>query len=609
MMKKLLAVLTCTTLLLCGCGKGSRTGATLEVDLTHSYASEPVDMKGIKVSPITVTDQGVIMEYWRKVDDVRLYLYDTVEKTYTEIEKTQTNAPAFFGQLPDGRLAALYDVSQGKKAGNNVYDGKTRIMELYDSDLHIAETQYLGEEVPEQVLCDTAILMDGDGYWYMPSYDEDGFYSLFVLNPDLTAKGTIPLESMTCERLIVGGSGTMYAFMTAMSEEQDYSARSHQLYRLDSDTMTAERLDDFAVPAYAWNVMTGNDTYELCYYDENGIYGVNKDGTSELCVDFINSDFPDQVYDCIALPNGEFIINYSDNNYTSKYYQLRPRTAEEIKNTQVLSLAGVALSHQLVQDVCKYNQSQLDYRIVIKDYATDYKPENSSGQFEEYLFGEGIDYSEAVEQFKNDLLGGVVPDIICMDNMPYQQLSNKGLLTDFAPMLEEDERFDPNQYHMNIFEGMKNGEKLEKIGFSFRISTAAAKTEFVGEQQGRTPEEYIDMINSLPEGMQLLPGTSQEKVLDCYLTGSQSAFIDRHNMTCSFTSESFIRLLELAGSLQTQEELYGDEEYWMWSHYTDNTLLELFDIEKPITYHDTHASTSQYEDITLVGFPDASGGN
>ncbi|MDE5563849.1 MAG: hypothetical protein K2I93_01730, partial [Oscillospiraceae bacterium] len=439
MVKKLLAMLTCTTLLLCGCSKGQRTGATLEVDLTHSYASELVDMQGMKVRPIAVTEQGIVMQHFIKDNNVRLYLYNLAENTYTKIEKTETNSPAYITQLPDGRLAALYDIAQGRKNNSNVYDGKTRMLEIYDSELHSAEIQYLGEDIPEQVLLASNIAMDAEGYWYLFAYDENGFYSLTVLNPDLTVRGTIELDSMTGEYLAVGKSGKVYGLMTALTEQQFAEYNSYQLYRFDVGTMTAERLDNFDVPADIRGITDGS-VYELYYYDDDCIYGINEDGTTELNVEFMNSDFPDYVYDCIALPNGEFIIEYSeDNNHTLKYYQLRPRTEEEIKNTQVISLAGVALSHQLVQDVCKYNQSQLDYRIVIKDYAADYK----EAQYP---------YTEAVEQFKNDLLGGVVPDIICMDNMPYQQLSNKGLLTDFAPMLEEDERFDPNQYHMNIFE-------------------------------------------------------------------------------------------------------------------------------------------------------------
>lgn len=591
-MKKILFVLVAAALLLCGCGKGSRTGATLEVDLSLSYASELVSMNGISVTPIAVTEQGVIMERYNHGTE-QMYLYDPLENTYREFEKSLKGAPSCVTQLPDGRLAAAYNIPVGRQGGMDKYDGKDRILEIYDSDLRPAETLHFGSDVPEEVLSPYNIIMDTDGYWYLFTHDENGFSSLCILNSDLTVKGTIELDSVSCEQLRVGKSGKVYSYSSALSD----SSYSHVLYQFDAASMSGECLTDFEFPVDVRGIINGMGS-ELYYYTEDGIYSLLEDGTAQFLVDFANSDFSGDVWDCWALPNGEFVFSYVKASGNSlEYYRIRPRTEEENQNINVISLAGVNLSPNLIQDVCDYNKSQQEYRIVLKDYAA------LSGA-SDYETG----YSEALEMFESDLLDGIVPDVICMDGISYRKFSSKGMLTDLSPMLENDERFDPALYHMNILDGLRDGEKLERIGFSFRIETLSAKTELVGEQQGRTPEEYVEMINNKPEDLGLMYWQSRETILNTFLCGSQSAFIDRSTMTSSFNSEGFVQFLKLAGSLERYEDLYAEDDPWINDESRDTMLLSWLSIEKPIQYHDEHACY-RYEDMTLVGFPDAAGGN
>ena len=591
-----------------GCER--RTGATLEVDLTQSYVAEPVDMNGIRVDPIVVTPKGVVMEYYHKYYDVRMYLYHPEDGSYEQFEKEQQNESVCAATLPDGRLCAIYNVATDRKRGTNVYDGKQRVMEIYNDDLTLAESIPFPDSVPEGILMGQ-MRMDGEGNWFVFLTDEEGSQTLCVLDDDLAFKGTIDMDSYWCETVVTGASGDVYALMGGGN-----------LYRLDAQAMTAQPVEGM-LPEGVHALMDGNE-YEL-YYSADGIYGVSAEGETQLLVDYVNSDLFGDVFRSYTLPDGTFLIGYfsPDTGYTSSYYRLRPRTQEESQGVQYITLAGVDLAPALLQDVCRFNHEQSDYRIFVKDYARGAKISTwdtgesvpGSGLSMEQRYGmSGKNYyitQETYDALTDDLLAGTVPDILCMDGLPVQQLANKGLLTDLWPMLEEEERFDESAYFMNILDGLKYKGQLHQIGFSFLIETACAKTEFVGEQEGRTPAEYLTMLESVPEGMEILPAASREDLEYSFLLGGQGAYIDRDTMTCHFDDGSFAGLLTLIGSLKTAEERYASQQdYWdqlEWAYGEDHTLLSRMTIDKPIVYHDMKAGIFRRADVTFVGFPDPNG--
>ena len=185
----LLPVLT-AAFWLTGCSLvNPRSGATLEVNLDQSYHAEVFDMQGIRVSPVCVTDIGVVMGKYTTNGQESLYLYRYSDESFVPIEKEQTNEAACVTLLPDGRLAALYNIKTGRSGGMNTYDGKQRVMEIYDTAMHLDETISL-EHLPEGILTQESIA-DADGFWYLQCEDENGFPRLYVLHTDGTLCGEI----------------------------------------------------------------------------------------------------------------------------------------------------------------------------------------------------------------------------------------------------------------------------------------------------------------------------------------------------------------------------------------------------------------------------------
>lgn len=623
----------------CGIAQETRKGATLQVDLTRSYASEPFDMQGFILTPEFVTDDGVVLEHTTS-KKTKVYFYDLKENTFTQFDSERKAGPSCVTQLPDGEFALVYNKAVDRRGITDIYDGKAREMDTYDRSGKRTGTLTLPDEMPHGYLNGHNLAMDAQGNWLFFANDTDftkedaddgyDYYAIqnqstgcYVLNADFTVKYEIPWEEYDPEGLIRGASGVLYGTVGVPNSD------GKKIYRFDCEQGTAEMLQG-EIPGNARFVMDGSGGYEIYYSDKNGINGMRADGTIERILDFWVSDLPDDIWQCFALRDGTFLVNYCPKNSSQDtYYHMRPRTEEEIRSTQLLSLAGVNMEHRLVAAVAKYNMEQNQYRIVMKDYGKEMLETTTDPEIlqeikdaENEWRDPSVDFTPAIEAFKADLLGGIVPDIICMDNLPYRTLSNKGLLTDLAPKLAQDSRFDESKYYANILGALKKGDKLERIGFSFQIDTMVARTALVGTQQGRTPAEYIDMLTNVPEGTQIFEdmGNTQSSYMYYFLIYPQDSFIDEGTMTCSFDSPEFVKLLELTKTAPTDEEVnaYFDEktgysqEFWDSRErlYTEGKiLLDPLTLYKPILFHDTHFGDFRKEDVTLVGFPETCGGN
>lgn len=646
MRKRIIAVITAAVLAvgyagLTGCTKGGRRGATLDVDLSTSYVAEKVTKEGMTYLPAYVTERGVIMTHSRKYNDTDFFLYNLEDGSFTEIVTDQKQYPAWGGTLPDGRLGMVFnDYGHSETSQQSMIsmtqdqmiftdDGTneaektttaTGVLEIYGDDLTIAESIPFGGDYMPESLYGGNFGTDKAGRWYV---EGDGSFTVTVLNPDFSVKGTIDTNGMWLVSFTAAPDGKVYTVGHAGGDNSNAS----QLMRLDGESMTAERLD-YAIPPHTNDIFAGPD-YLLYYYDDIGIYGVDEALHEKLLMDFRNSDLPDMRIGILALPGGEFLTDYVANNRS--IYRFRPRTEEEMNNTKVISLAGVNLSSDLIHDVCDYNREHPELHIVMKDYADPYKRQedknaywewleqqmNSTDPYAAYDSAKAAErYPDALKDFQNDLMNGIVPDLISMDGLPYQQLSNKGLLMNLMPQLHADERFHEEDYFMNLLDGMKKGDKLERIGFTFTFASAVGRTEIVGDKQGLTPDEYVAMIDTLPEGMELLPnGGSREDYTHFYLTGSQSAFIDRGAMTCSFDSPAFLSLLKMAGSAKSADEItYSDEELAEqaelgYAYWREHQALRCFTLRSPVYYHAIHRSEFRDEATTIVGYPDTAGGN
>ncbi len=629
---KITAVLTAAMILtvLTGCSKNSQNGgdggnstsnssngnsnsggkgSTLQVSLDHSYSSERVNIDGIGEAGdfYKIGDNFLISSYDSETYEEKFFIYHPADGTTTDFkfsypETIPENEEAWsMAGFPtqDNTFCVIYSHSRNSQDenGDYVYENLGYVMDIYDMDMNLTETREL--DIAEDTNFGT-VFPAPNGNYYVTIWDNNtGNQSVGIFDKDFHQVGALGGSVSYLQGIYTlkdGSSCVCYQDENWNMAVGKINPESNEITKIDVQGMPMWFNECFA---------STDDNYDIYINDSTSIYGINlANGIAEEVVNWINSDFiGSYVNNVCQLNDGNFIISSSDANYThSEMWKLSPRDPSELENVKMLSLSTFYPNDNILQAVNIFNRSNNEYRIALYDYS-------------KFLDDTGENYEEILKKFKDDMTSGIVADIICTDSIPYESLANKGI---FADLTDRINALDSSKYFTNALNTLKYGDKLYRMGFSFDVHTLEGKTELVGEKQGKTIAEYLDMIQNLPEGMSAF-GTDMTKDYALYqlVTSNLNAFVDVMNHTCTFNSPEFVRLLELCNtypdeSNQNMSEKTDEEweKYWAdeaYQYINNKTLLH------NVYFSDLRAAYQeriQYfgdTPVTFVGFPTSDG--
>lgn len=577
------AVLFCT---LSGCGtkEHNPTGATLEVGFDHSYRSELLTVPS-DLNPDRIASVGdyVLLQFWSD----QWQMYDLETDTLHEFSGYLTDVPdgkkrAIVGvNAMDGGYQVLYRTSPDEqtfeewKISDLSYD-----MEYYDENLNPIRMENITDRfnpVPYISSWET----DDAGYNYIESLGKDNVGSLYCCDPDFQLLGGFIGDTIGTSDIFTDAQGNVYTGQLQMN----YFA-----LQLDPETMIAKRIEVDGMPEFRTKVFDGYGEYNFCCCDDDGIYGVN---LTENKVDFLlswtNSDFRSQT-EVIALEDGSFLLLEYTGDNESDLYRLTARTPEEMAQMECIILASCTANSGLVADLAyRYNRQSDSHRIVVYDYETEYPD---------------LDYLGLQEKFNEDLLHGIVPDIIDNSSLSMEYLANKGILEDMNPYFENDADFQQEDYFMNFFEASEYKGKLTSVGLSYFASAAAAKTKHLNGITELTPETMTQLSDAMPEGMQLTTEWSADFLFYGLSSEMVGYFVDMEAGTCDFENAEFIRFLELCG----RENSTGGQLGEYPAFRDDAALLYFCNLTTLQSYHSMTEGVFGNEEFTLLNNPFCEGG-
>ncbi len=566
-----------------GCQK-EKTGATLEMPLNNSYRSEEI-MQARKWSMYDAVIGSCV--YFGKGTQQNRVTVILEYHTETGVSREITPACAEQRQKAANHIGVtdVLELENGKKGllceeyYPRAFDAPEiyrRCIEVYDADWNLLETQELPETFAEDVnLFNCGTARDADGNWFVCVNDpHTSEKQIHTYNSQFVQYGSIPLSPngmMLSQDFIQGTDGEVYMVWV------DWEKGVTTMYRLSAEDRTMEDVDVDINFSAAQQVSTGANDYAFFYTDANYLYGVKEEG-KERVIDFINSDFKKgSVYDCIALPDGKFVLMMYENN-TPCYWLAEKRPQEETENVQFITLAAVGMYDKLVDAVLDYNRTSTSHRILIMDYAESDNPEHIEA---------------GLEQMKADMLEGIVADIICTDGLNFESFSSKGLFDDWYELMDADEEFHREEYLENFFRAYEHNGKLQRLGVDFTVYTQLAKTEFVGEKQGYTMAEFTELVDDLPKGM-------KPYQYYMYMFDSQCGYVDKQLQKCYFDTPEYIRLMQILNGTSEQRETVTNHEY---DFRENRALFYPCTIFQPINYHAIRKTAFLDADLTFTGEP------
>ena len=249
----------------------------------------------------------------------------------------------------------------------------------------------------------------------------------------------------------------------------------------------------------------------------------------------------------------------------------------------ILTYATFNLDIEIEQWIAEWNQSQEDYRIEIREYEND-------------------DAGHTL--LNNEIVSGQVPDILDLSDINTANFISKGILTDLSPYLDADKEISRDDLVSSILETYTENNKLYGIPLGYRFETLLGKKELVGEASDWTTDKMIQITKNLEADEHLLDGLAPLGLLRAVLATDMGSYVDWEKGECSFDSEKFRELLELAAAVDltfmTQEEL--DKKLADGSLLLDRAYISCVS--------DYQSSIEQFAGSTVswVGFPSEDGG-
>lgn len=589
-----------------GCQK-QKTGATLTAEPDHSYAAQLLPM-----NTETPWDNH-FGSIWVIGDCL---FTDKYAYSLSTGERSDGTPLVYLQQSMEqpGGTDGMYILVQGmaeRSDGNSVVFYSTSIV---DDNYRQLEERPLHAEIysPSMELLDSFDLPDLEkpegSFANGMTFDEKGnLYVMYSINTEYRVAvydSDYRLLGMTPEEYGTDSQG-MQMFRTGDGEVGlEYFAQGNagrKIAILDPATQKLTPVDadlgSDEITLCSKAAHDGNGTYAFFLQLNDGLYGVSKDGSREMLINWTNSDFTaERIHAVRVLPDGQVLLScsksvYQNNVYTTydQIWLLYPRSQESLDNMKVLTLAGICLPDHLLGQIQDFNRQSEDVRIIPVDYVRRY--------------GDLSEQEEGLKQMQQDMAGGTVADIICTNSLPFLSFYSKGMFEDLWERIKKEDSLNDETYYMNFFASQKYGSELPAIGVSCQIMTLAAKTEFAGTETGLDPEAFTALAASMPENMKLFDDTLKESAFYSLCRRNMSAFVDTGTWKCSYDSKSFVQLLELCNTFQDGNMMTDYVEQNGCAYRQNTALLYEENFYTPFCWREMRVGPFGDEPVTCVGYP------
>ena len=227
----------------------------------------------------------------------------------------------------------------------------------------------------------------------------------------------------------------------------------------------------------------------------------------------------------------------------------------------------------------------------------------------ENVYNSGNAIRSADMKLQMDIMNGDVVDMVA-DNAfeeisRYEILTEKGAFADLNPFLDGDTGTDRSELHAHVLELHQMEGKLYQMPMYFNIETVMGLREDVGTKENWTFDEMLTHWEAMPEGAVFSSNNTKDYVYMALIRGNLSAFVDYENVTCSFDSPEFIRMLEFCNSFPETPNAYLDyNPDRMPIFLIERTFMGFYDYHYEINSNYFPLPEINY---TFVGYPSEDG--
>lgn len=354
------------------------------------------------------------------------------------------------------------------------------------------------------------------------------------------------------------------------------------------------------LPNNAYSFLPGGGDYDLCFQDGMNLYGFKlgeEKGTKIL--NWINVNVNGNSLAGLHMNEDGSIYGvcteFSTENASTEIVTLTlvPESTLPVKKT--LTLAVLYLDYDIQQKIIEFNRKSDTTRIEVADYS-EYNTEE--------------DYSAGLTKLTTEIMAGNLPDLIMMNQLPYEQMASKGLLEDLYPYLDADKELKREDFFPNVLKALEVNGGLYQVAPSFQIITLIGGSSVVGDKPGWTYDEFNAALATMPSGCTPLDQyTTRDDILQRLVTMEMDNLVDWNTGKCSFDSEDYINILNFANRFQAEFDWESYE--WTEDEATEKRIADgrqmlmagnIYSLDD-LLYNDLYFGGKS----TYIGYPTSSG--
>ena len=260
------------------------------------------------------------------------------------------------------------------------------------------------------------------------------------------------------------------------------------------------------------------------------------------------------------------------------------KSSTENIDKSIIVYGTMNLRYDVKKKIIQFNKTNDAYRVEVREYSND-----QAGQ----------------DRLSADIVSGNGPDIVDLSCIDADSFIDQGILADLNTFIDEDSTFSRDDFVENVFEVYENNGQLYGIPLSFTIDTMLAKTSVVGEEMGWNIEDLQNIMETYPDGAEIVEFYGKTDILEKLLTAGVEAYVDWGNGTCSFDSEEFIRLLELVNSFPDYASSTESDDSTYLKLKENRLLLVELHMQRVGDYLMNAAIFE--EPVTAIGYPSTEG--
>ena len=339
------------------------------------------------------------------------------------------------------------------------------------------------------------------------------------------------------------------------------------------------------------SLIGGAGDYTFYFNDGSSIWGYDaKSSTAKELLNWVSSNInASNMNNVLALPDGRFIATYYDystEDAENGIYIMTKVDPSQIKDKTVITYAGTWVDDMIKSQAVRFNKSQDQYQIVVKDYSSSDDP---------------------IKDMNADLIAGNIPDIIDLSGLNTDQYIAKGMLADLYTFMEKDPDINKEDFIDNILKVLETDGKLYHISPSFGVSALVCKTKDLGGKTSLTVKDVQQLEEKYGNGAKAFHMRSNTGVLSMFFTGNYDTYIDWTTGKCSFDSQEFIDLLEYANTYPNDDDIDWENGYESLPTGIRNNKILFADLYSMSMEEVELYSEMFQEDISFIGYPNDQG--